>query len=516
MEGKRDIKSIQIQLIQNIKNYIFPINIEGKYGTCFFFKTKKEKYLCVSYDLISPEFIKSQGSIKINNDLSIRLNQQRTILSFGTQCKLILITEKENVDKYILEIDLPQQNYKNKDAVIDLPQQNYKNKDAVMLAYSFPFKENEENCGGFIPGKILKIEEYKILHQFNTKNLLFVSPICVINGDKFNIVGVQLENPKDKEYKYMSYGYLLTYILNSLNIEYSDGENNIANNYILTEEEIERNNFLTEYGRNANYSFYTFEEYKNAIYYLHFRISRFYNNQTFQNYNNKYHFVNKNIYKKYLNNLRNFKNINNNQFQIFNNIEIAKNFNEILLSNNLEKIKDFSYFIAGFMYVLNSYSAQKDCQFSQDGHLLYTRLKLSKIDLEKLNENLDKLITFKTFLIDIMTLEHLHGIINAKIFDFNNFFSFKSSDKFDTKIYIKHKYKIGWKASCFSFTSSVKIFNLFTFFKVTEVKIDYELKYAEVKLELIGKNEIFENKIGNKDLKFKIDYNKNDEIIQIF
>ena len=187
MEGKRDIKSIQIQLIQNIKNYIFPINIEGKYGTCFFFKTKKEKYLCVSYDLISPEFIKSQGSIKINNDLSIHLNQQRTILSFGTQCKLILITEKENVDKYILEMDLPQQNYKNK--------------DAVMLAYSFPFKENEENCGGFIPGKILKIEEYKILHQFNTKNLLFVSPICVINGDKFNIVGVQLENPKDKEYK---------------------------------------------------------------------------------------------------------------------------------------------------------------------------------------------------------------------------------------------------------------------------------------------------------------------------
>ena len=115
-----------------------------------------------------------------------------------------------------------------------------------------------------------------------------------------------------------------------------------------------------------------------------------------------------------------------------------------------------------------------------------------------------------------MTLEHLHGIINAKIFDFNNFFSFKSSDKFDTKIYIKHKYKIGWKASCFSFTSSLKIFNLFTFFKVTEVKIDYELKYAEVKLELIGKNEIFENKIGNKDLKFKINYNKNDEIIQIF
>ena len=501
MEEKRDIKSISIKLIQESKDYIFPINIDGKYGTCFFFKAIKDIYLCVSYDLISSEFIKAQGLIRIKNKFSIQLSNQRTILSFGTQCKLILITKEDKVPENILEIDSPQENYKNR--------------DAFMLAYSFPFKENEENCGGFIPGKIFKIEEYKILHQFNTKNLLFVSPICVIKDEKFKIVGVQLKNPRDKEYKYMSYGYLLSYILKSLNIKFIDEKNNIRNNYILTGEDIEKNKFLAEYGRNSNYSFYTFDEYKNGIYYLHFRISRFYNNQTSQNYNNNYNFVNKQIYSKHLNNLRHFKNINNNLIIIFNNIEIAKNFNEILLSNDLEKIKDFSYFIAGYMYVLNSYSAQSISQFTNNGDLLYTRMKLSKNDLEKLNDNIDKLITFKTFLIDVIPLEHIQGKINALIMDFKNIFSFKNLDKFDTKIYIEHKYKIGWKASCFSSLSSLKIFNLFTFFKVIEVKIDYELNYAEVKLELIGKNEIFENKIGSKESKFEINYNKNDEIIQI-
>ena len=501
MEEKRVIKTINISLIQKSKNYIFPINVEGKYGTCFFFKANKDKYLCVSYDLISPEFIKSQGSIKINNNLSIQLNNQRTILSFGTQCKLILITEEEKVNDYILEMDLPQENYKNR--------------DAFMLAYSFPFKENEDNSGGFIPGKIFKIEEYKILHQFNTKNLLFVSPICIIKDDEFKIVGVQLKNPRDKEYKYMSYGYLLSYILNSLNIKYIDEGSNITNNYILSEKDIEKNKFLAEYKKNENYSFYTFEEYKNAIYYLHFRISRYYNNQTSQNYNNKYNFVNRPIYYKYLNDLRHFKNINNNLLLIFNNVEIAKNFNEILLSNDLEKIKIFSYFIAGYMYVLNSYSAQSISQFTNNGDLLYTRMKLSKNDLEKLNENIDKLITFKTFLTDVTSLEHWNGKINAFIMDFKNFFTFKSLDKFDTKIFIKHRYKVGWKASCFRILNTTNIFNLFTFFKVIEVKIDYELKYAELNLELIGKNEIFENKIGNKDLKFEINYIKDDEIIQI-
>ena len=200
---------------------------------------------------------------------------------------------------------------------------------------------------------------------------------------------------------------------------------------------------------------------------------------------------------------------------IFNNFEIARNFNEILLSNDEKKIRDFSYFIAGYIYVLNAYSLQMWCQYKNDGDLLYTRTKLTLKDLEGLDNNINKLITFKTFLIDIVSLEHIQGKLGALLMDFQNYFSFRDLNKFDTKIYIKHNYKQTWKASCFSVLSNKKIFNLFTFFKVVDVKIDYESKYAEVKLELVGKNEIFESEIGNKGIKFDINYIKKDNIIRI-
>ena len=500
MEERKNSKPLGYQLIQKIKDYIFPINVEDTYGTCFFFKVIETIYLCISYDLISPEFIKSRGSIKINKDLTIHLNYQRPVLPFGKQCKLILINKEEDKvpDKYIFELDSPTEIYKNR--------------DAFMFAYSYPF---EEGGGGLIQGKIFKVEGYKIIHQFNTKNLLFVSPICVIKDDQFILVGIQLESPDFQDYKYVSYGYLIFHILNSLNIKFTEQSNSIPINYMLIDGDTEKNDFLVRYAENADYSFYTFEQYEKAIYYLHFRISRFYNNQTQLNFNSHYNFLNKPKYYKYLNNLRHFKNITNNQFLIFNNIEIAKNFNEILLSNDLEKIKDFSYFIAGYMYVLNSYSFQSISQFRNDRDLLYTRMKLKKKDLERLYNNIDKLITFKTFLLDVFTLETLQGKILSLIFNFKKYFSFLNVNEFDTKIYILHKYKENWKSSCYTLLSSIRIFNLFTFFKVKEVKIDNELKYAEVKLELVGRNEIFENKIGNKNKEFHISYLKDENRIQI-
>ena len=497
MEEKLNYRPIPQNLITKSKNYIFPINIEGKYGTCFFFKAILDIYLCISYDLISKEFIESQGIIKVNNK-TIRLSNERKILSFENRCKLISINKGEVPDEYILQIDSPLGNYKNE--------------DAFLFAYSYPF---EEGGSGYIPGKIIKIERYKIFHEFNTKGLLCVSPICIIKDKQFKLVGIQLEDPDAQNYKYMGYGYSLSYILKSLNIPFIEENNNISINYLNVNGGEERMKFLGLFRENFGLSFYTFDQYKNGIYHLHFRISRFYNHQTPQNFNNYYNFVNKAIYYKYLYNLRLFKNINNNMINIFNNFEIARNFNEILLSNDEKKIRDFSYFIAGYIYVLNAYSLQMWCQYKNDGDLLYTRTKLTLKDLEGLDNNINKLITFKTFLIDIVSLEHIQGKLGALLMDFQNYFSFRDLNKFDTKIYIKHNYKQTWKASCFSVLSNKKIFNLFTFFKVVDVKIDYESKYAEVKLELVGKNVIFESEIGNKDIKFDINYIKKDNIIRI-
>ena len=84
----------------------------------------------------------------------------------------------------------------------------------------------------------------------------------------------------------MGYGYSLSYILNSLNIPFIEKNDNISINYLNVNGEGERMKFLGLFRENFGLSFYTFDQYKNGIYYLHFRISRFYNHQTPQNFNN--------------------------------------------------------------------------------------------------------------------------------------------------------------------------------------------------------------------------------------
>ena len=293
---ERNYNPISQEIISEIKNYLFPIEINGKYGTVFFFQicinTIKAIYLCISYDLLSEDFIKAGKELKINENIKLKLNESIKILSFNNQCKLILIEEdkipRKNIEKHILDIDIPSGNYTNQ--------------DAYLFAYSYPFNENG---GGYIQGKIINVDGYKIHHQFNTKNLLFVSPICIINQNsndkKFKVIGVQLEDPDSHDYKYMSYGYLLTYILTVLNIPLFNDNNYSLNNFMFNRD-IEKEQFLTEFTKSNNYSFYTFEQYKKAIKYLHFRLSKFYNNQTVQDYNNEYNRVNKPIYRKYLRN----------------------------------------------------------------------------------------------------------------------------------------------------------------------------------------------------------------------
>ena len=310
----------------------------------------------------------------------------------------------------------------------------------------------------------------------------------------------------------MSYGYLLKYVLKESNIEpYKNS--NLNFNTSLNQYE-----FLPEFIKNSRYSFYTFEEYKNSIIKFHVEISKFYKDQTLQNFNNNYNIVSRPEYYNYLKNLYLFKNINNNQQKIFNDLELVTNLNKILLSNDFNKINKFSYFISGFMYVLNKYSEEQECKFKNDGDMLYTRTKLSLEELRKLDEiaaspdNKDKIITFKTFLTNVASLEHLNGHICAFLLDLSNYLAIDFSGKFDTKIFIEHHFNEGWEASGFStMPLNNKIFDLFTFFKVNEVRINFEEKYAEINLELVGKNEIFENKFsnrGNQYVDYKVKYDE--------
>ena len=511
---EKNLNPISEKIITESKNYVFPIKIQDKIGSCFFINILKTLYLCINYDLLTEEFIKSKGVISINENIQIKLDEKTRIIPFKNQCKFILIENSNDIPpNYKLNLET------------DLNPDQYINRDAYLFAFNNTTDNNLENKGGYIPGKILDIKEYKILHQFNTKNLLTVAPICCLFNDTVSnqklikVIGIQLEDPDTKGYKSVSFGYLLRYVLSETNIEFGDKKENEHNL-------LKSDKFLKEIVESENYSFYTLQQYRESIKDLHIKISSYYMHQTLQNYNTKYKIINDGEYRRYLKNLYLFKNINIYQESIFNSIDIVKNLNKILLSNDFNLIGKFSYFISGFMYVLNKYSKDYVCQFKNDGDLLYSRAKLSLKELEYLDEistkvkNEDKIITFKTFLFNVASLEHFHGKMCALLLDIENYFSFFNTDKFDTKIFIEHHFQKGWQTSCFSTkTYNYKTFNLFTFFKVNEVKINFEEKYAEIKLEVVGKNEIFEEKfnIKGKDyFDYTVDYIENENLIKIY
>ena len=132
-----------------------------------------------------------------------------------------------------------------------------------------------------------------------------VAPICIYKYDLknnleiFKAIGIQLENPEFENFKYMSYGYLLKYVLKESNIKF-DG-NNLDFEISLNSYE-----YLPEFIRYSKYSFYTLDEYKNSIIKFHIAISRYYKEQTIQNFNTYYNIINKPEYNTYLKNLHLF------------------------------------------------------------------------------------------------------------------------------------------------------------------------------------------------------------------
>ena len=311
------------ELLNKFKNYIFLIELNGKYGTGFFIKCNNRVYLCTSYELIPKNF---KGKIKLNNNIFLKIDRNTTIKSFEDKCKFILILDKEKLkinEDNILDIDI----------IYD-----YIDKIAFLLAYDERGIANNETDilnPVMIIGKILNIKDgYKIEHEFHTKYLLFCSPIVIIkkinNINKIYLIGIQMEDPSIKQSKYMTYGYLITYVLYEIGIQL----NNIINNSIIGF----KNRFIDEFENNKirNLSFYTFDEYKNSIIYLHFLLAKYYNNQSEVNFNINYLLVNKPENKKYLKRFHFFKNINNNLERIYGENEIISNINEILSTNNLD------------------------------------------------------------------------------------------------------------------------------------------------------------------------------------
>ena len=271
------------------------------------------------------------------------------------------------------------------------------------------------------------------------------------------------------------------------------------------------------------YYFYTFEEYKTTIIKFHNLISKYYVSQTTKNFSEQYSALEKyllnhpvfvNTHRKFIESLQFFKDPKNFGNKLPD--ELIDNFNKILSSTNLELIEKFSYFIAGFMLSLITYGIKEKCLFSNNGHRLYKRVNLNFEDIKRFESNKNKIIMFKTFLNEITTLEHLQGLAYKAKIDAT---FVKVNNKFDTEINIRHVFNeslwepTGISLSTFFFPE--KVFNLFSFFKVVDVDINYGNKSAIITLENVGIKYNLEEKIARFNNRFKVEYNRRENIIEV-
>ena len=556
----KDNNYIPLEIINQLKYYVALIEHKNKFNTCFFLNlninSNSNLYcLCTSSNFISYNDIESKEEYNIHlgvnylDTISLKLDsKQRRILHF------------KQVDKFILIQIFPEIDQISKDKFLKIKSNCYNEylkgnlNDTYIIGYENYFKKDisVSKC------KILDIKDnYKIKLGSGENHFLSCSPICIINQNeqqiknKIQLIGIQGEYDILEE----SHGFLLDRIINSLtdfkkapnqlfsnimnniieNDINNDIINNITNNYNINNNEDLSNtigndninidtNINTYEMRMLQYNyFYTFDEYKKHIIKFHNLISKYYVSQNQINFNKHYlelkeylsrypSFMASN--RKFLDELLFFNDTKNFEDKVPD--EMIDNLNKILSSDNLELIDKFSYFIAGLMLALYTYGEVKKCLFINNGDKLYKRVNLNYEDIKRFENNKNNIILFKTFLNNMTTMGHLQGLAyKAKIdacFD-------KSNNKFDTQIYIIHNFnRDSWKATCFSLNTMFfpeKIINLFSFFKVREIDVNYNEKIAKVTLETIGIKEILEEKIAQYNNKFSLEYNSRENIMEV-
>ena len=282
-----------------------------------------------------------------------------------------------------------------------------------------------------------------------------------------------------------------------------------------------------------NKYFFTLEEYNNEMYNLHQKISKYYVNQTENMYFEAY--IDLNYYLKDINisleksreeimsSLEDFKDIQKNYEKIIKS-DFINDIN-ILLENNFELTMDkFGYFIAGFMKALDLFAITKDAYLKTESDLEKKKIEIDYKDLLIFKKNINKIISFKSFLNKLAPLTHLHGYfykfkndVSSRVSSFINNLVGKNKFSVCLKIKFNHRDKI-WVPNCYSVSSTAfpeKIIQLFTFFKIKNVIINEVKESGEILLESIGRKEILEEKLNNDVEVNYITYNDRENIFEI-
>ena len=194
------------------------------------------------------------------------------------------------------------------------------------------------------------------------------------------------------------------------------------------------------------------------------------------------------------NNIKNFENI----IHIYTKslFSFYQDFNKWLRELDELAYDKIGYFIAGLMYSLNSYGEERN-KGVKNNLILYRGLSLNYIDLSFYEMYLNKVIILPSF---TSTTTNKSTAINFMGY----------GDNYSVLYKINYNFKNGWYPCAFDISSisefsseSERLFQPFSFFKITKVDIDTNNKKAEIEMENVGKKCVLEKEIQKgKELEY--------------
>ena len=284
--------------------------------------------------------------------------------------------------------------------------------------------------------------------------------------------------------------------------EYKNILGGIFNIPSLVEQFIEQNlsedNILFEFSKLV-----TYEKYLSHYHILHQTISKYYSN-SFHNSNNIIIDLLNEIFdsnssdNKIL--IKALETLKNDDYEII--TEYTKNFyrliNQWLLKSDQIVYEKTGYLIGGLMYKLNEYGINKK-KGIEKRTIIYRGVYLNYLDALSYKNNINKIISFQTFLStspNESTADFFSRIKRTPIENRQN------ECKFSSLIKIEYNWNDGLFPLCFDITdiSEFKnekeyLFHPYTFFIIKKFKIDLVNYTLNLDLETIGKKEILEEKI---------------------
>ena len=193
---------------------------------------------------------------------------------------------------------------------------------------------------------------------------------------------------------------------------------------------------------------------------------------------------------------------------------LYKDLNKWLLNYNKKYYESVAYFTGRLMYSLNSYAKKYSKYFIENETTLYRGIKIPYSCLLSYERAIGKIIILTAFTSTSQS--------KSKIIKFsgrnNSVELYKTNQLFSVIFYIKNLWKKKW-ISCginvqeeSPYNEKEILFQPFSFYFVSDVKIDLNLYTTDIYLETVGKTNILEEEIKKGK---EIIYNESTKIIEL-